>query len=64
MIEQRVGRLESQMDRALSDLTDIKVAIARVDAKLDSKVDYKWLTVYILGIAAVILREEILNLFK
>ena len=63
-MEHRIGRLETQMDRVLSELTDIKVLIASVDAKLDSKVDYKWLTVYILGIVAVILRDEILALFK
>lgn len=63
-MEQRIGRLEGQMDRVLSELTDIKVSIGRIDAKLDSKVDYKWLTVYVLGIVAVIMRTEIAALFQ
>lgn len=55
-MEQRVASLEK-------DMTDVKVALARIEAKLDSKIDYKWLTVYVLGLAAVILRAEIASLF-
>ncbi|MBL3587726.1 hypothetical protein JMM61_20655 [Rhodovulum sulfidophilum] len=59
MIEHRVGRLETQVDRLQSDMTDVKAALARIETKLDSKIDYKWLTVYVLGIIAVIMRSEI-----
>ena len=37
MLEQRVGRLENQMDRVLLDLSDIKSTIAHIDTKLDNK---------------------------
>lgn len=37
MLDQRVGRLEGQMDKVISELSDIKVTMARIDAKLDSK---------------------------
>ncbi|MBL3587428.1 hypothetical protein JMM61_18955 [Rhodovulum sulfidophilum] len=43
------------MDRLQSDMTDVKAALARIEAKLD----YKWLTVYVFGIIAVIMRSEI-----
>ena len=56
MLEKRVGKIES-------DLTDIKVELAKISAKLDSKVDYKWLTIYVLGIVAVIMRSEIAAFF-
>lgn len=62
-MEARVSRLESKMDRVEDRLTSIEVTLARIDAKLDSKVDYKWLTVYVLGIVAVIMRSEIASLF-
>lgn len=55
--------LERRVDKLDNDMVDIKVALARIEAKLDGKVDYKWLTVYVLGIAALILREEIARLF-
>jgi len=51
-MEQRVTKLEQ-------DLSEIRVTLARIDAKLDSKIDYKWLTIYVLGIVAVIMRSEI-----
>lgn len=50
---------QAQVDRLQSDMTDVKAALARIEAKLDSKIDYKWLTVYVLGIIAVIMRSEI-----
>lgn len=58
-MEQRIGRLEIKMDKVEDRLTSIEVLLARIDAKIDSKVDYKWLTVYVLGIIAVIMRSEI-----
>jgi flavin reductase (DIM6/NTAB) family NADH-FMN oxidoreductase RutF len=62
-MEQRIGRLETKMDGVEGRLTSIEVALARIEAKLDSKVDYKWLTIYVLGIVAVIMRNEIASLF-
>ena len=62
-MEARVSRIEDKMDRVEDRLTTIEVTLARIDAKLDSKVDYKWLTIYVLGIAAVIMRSEIASLF-
>lgn len=72
-MEERVTRLEIQVEHILQDtaalksdmtnvkdrLSDITAQLARIDAKLDSKIDYKWLTVYVLGIVAVIMRNEI-----
>lgn len=59
MLEMRVSNLESDMRQVRNDLNDIKVELAKISAKLDSKIDYKWLTVYVLGIVAVIMRSEI-----
>jgi len=56
MLENRVAKIET-------DLTDIKVELAKISTKLDAKIDYKWLTVYVLGIVAVIMRAEIAALF-
>ncbi len=77
-MEPRIAKLEVQMDAARDDLRSLKAAseslkdsvselkatVARIDAKLDSKIDYKWMTVYVLGIVAVIMREEIIGWFK
>lgn len=62
-MEARVGQLERSVDRIQTDVTDIRVSLARIEAKLDSKVDYKWLTIYVLGIVAVVLRNEIMAFF-
>jgi len=62
-MERRITRLEDDMREVKSDLTGIKVQLAKIDAKLDSKIDYKWLTIYVLGIIAVVLRNEIAALF-
>ena len=62
-MEARVARLEGKLDRVEDRLSSIEVMLARIDAKLDSKVDYKWLTVYVLGIVAVIMRSEIASFF-
>ncbi|MFV1644913.1 hypothetical protein VWZ82_12895 [Phaeobacter sp. JH20_41] len=74
-MEARVSRLESQVDKVEERLTSIEVTLARIEAKLDgkvdtiiatlrSKIDYKWITVYFLGIVAVILRSEIAAIFN
>lgn len=55
-MEARIAKLET-------DVTDIRVTLARIEAKLDSKIDYKWLTIYVLGIVAVVLRNEIAAFF-
>lgn len=62
-MEQRINRLEDDMKEVRKDLVDIKVSLARIEGTLASKVDYKWLTVYVAGIVAVIMREEIRALF-
>ncbi len=59
-----LGDLKSRAETASKDLSDIKTALARIEAELRHRVDYKWLTVYVLGIAALILREEIAALFR
>jgi hypothetical protein len=53
------GGMERRFEKIEGDLVDLKVLLARIEAKLDSKIDYKWLTLYVLGIVAVVLREEI-----
>lgn len=58
-MEKRLDRLETKFDGLEERLTRIEVSLAKIDAKLDSKIDYKWLTVYVLGIIAVIMRSEI-----
>lgn len=58
-MEARVTRLEGKLDKVEDRLASIEATLARIDAKLDSKIDYKWLTVYVLGIVAVIMRNEI-----
>lgn len=62
-LETQVGRLEGKMDKVNERLTSIEVTLATISAKLDSKVDYKWLTIYVLGIVAVIMRSEIAAFF-
>lgn len=53
-LEEDVKDIKSDMKSVRSDLTEIKVTLAGINAKLDSKVDYKWLfTVTGLLIAAV-----------
>lgn len=77
-MEPRIAKLEAQMEAARADLGDlkrdmgglraevgdIKVVLARIETALTSKIDYKWLTIYVMGIVALILREEIAALFK
>jgi len=58
-MDKRIDRLETKMDRVEERLTSIEVTLARIDTKLDAKIDYKWLTVYALGIVAAVLHAEI-----
>lgn len=62
-MEKRVEKLEASIDKVSERLTAIEVSLARIDTKLDSKIDYKWLAVYVFGIIAVVLRSEIASLF-
>lgn len=62
-LEAQVGRLENRMDKVSDHLNSIEVTLATINAKLDAKIDYKWLTVYVLGIVAVIMRSEIAAFF-
>ena len=67
----RIERLEDDMREVKADLkslgrdmSDIKTQLAVISAKLDGKIDYKWMSIYVLGIVAVIMREEIVGWFK
>ena len=62
-IQTDISQLRSEFSGLRSDIGDVRSTLAAISAKLDSKVDYKWLTIYIMGIVAVILREEIAALF-
>jgi hypothetical protein len=62
-VEDDLKELRLDVKSIKTDLSDIKVSLARIDAKLDAKVDYKWLTIYVLGIVAVVLRSEIIAFF-
>lgn len=71
MLAATVARLEDDMKEVKSDLrslrdsmSKIEVQLATISAKLDSKIDYKWMTIYVLGIVAVIMREEVISWFK
>lgn len=59
-----VGELKSDVKSLSRDMADVKVILARIEAELSHKVDYKWLTVYVLGLVAVLMREEILAFFR
>src|SRR5690606_15839716 len=57
MLAATVVRLEDDMKEVKSDLrslrdsmSKIEVQLATISAKLDSKIDYKWMTIYVLGI--------------
>jgi hypothetical protein len=63
-MEFRIKPLEDGMAEIRRDLTDIKVTLAEIKTELRHKIDYKWLTIYVLGIIAVVLREEIAALFR
>lgn len=62
-MEARFSRVEGELNDLRKDMTEVKVTLARIEATLSSKVDYKWMTAYVLGIAALVLREEIARLF-
>lgn len=64
MLEHRIGNLETDMREVKKDLTEIRVVLARIEAELGHKVSYKWLALYVLGLAAIILRSEIAALFS
>lgn len=62
-MDYRVNKLEDEMKAVRSDLTDIKVTLARIETELGHKISYKWMALYIAGLAAIILRTEIASLF-
>lgn len=64
LMEQRVANLENDMREVKKDLTDIKVLLAEIKTELNHKISYKWLSLYVVGLAALILRAEIATLFN
>ena len=58
-IKAGITDVKSDIRDIKSDMVDIKVMLATNSAKLDDKVGYKWMVLYVLGIIAVILRSEI-----
>lgn len=63
-MDHRITRLEAATDTMQRDISDIRTTLARIEAKLESKVDYKWMTLYVLGIVAAIMKDEIIALFR
>jgi len=63
-MEKRIDKLDAAVDSLRKDLTDIKVMLARMEADLSHKIDYKWMSAYVIGLAMLMLREEIAALFK
>jgi len=70
-MEQRVTALEVKVDRLIGDVSelrvgvsDIKTTLARIEGKLDSKVDWKWALGITVAIILVMLRAEILALLS
>lgn len=70
-MEARVSSLEVKTDRLISDVAelrsdmgDVKSTLARIEGKLDSKVDWKWATGIVAALMLVILRNEIMAFFS
>lgn len=70
-MDARVERLESDAHELRAEMRSLRdavggvaQAVARMEGKLDAKVDYKWMTVYVLGIVAALLKDEIIALFR
>jgi hypothetical protein len=63
-MEARVNRLEGRMDAVNDRLSSIEVTLARMEGKLDAKIDYKWTLAAVFGICALILRSEIASILS
>lgn len=62
-MEQKVAALEGRMSRVEDKLDRIAETVARIEGKLDAKVDYKWALAITTAIILVILRAEIMAAF-
>lgn len=60
----RIDALEKRMNRVEDKLDRIAETVARIEGKLDAKVDYKWALAITTAVILVILRAEILTLFS
>ncbi|MEL6646648.1 MAG: hypothetical protein AAFQ05_02895 [Pseudomonadota bacterium] len=58
------GGMERRIERLESDVADIKVTLARIEAKLDAKIDWRWMTALFSGLMIAILRHDILALLS
>ena len=65
-MEARVAKLEATVDAIKSDVSDLKSTLSRVQTDVAEMkgevrhlVSHKWLALYIAGLAALILRNEI-----
>lgn len=77
-MEPRIAKLEADVGHIQTDLIDIKAdmrdmkkelsqvakLVARIDGKLNSKVNYQWFIGFLFGLATLIMHEEIFSLFK
>lgn len=60
-LEDDVSEIKSDMKSMRSDMTDIKVILARIESELSHKVSYTWMAIFFIGIASLILREQIME---
>jgi len=58
-MEIRLDHLEKRMDRVEDKLDVLTVMVARIEGKLDAKVDYKWALAITTAIILIMLRAEI-----
>lgn len=70
-MEARVARLEAQVDAIRDDIAEIKSSlkqispdVAEMKGEMRHLISYKWMALYIAGLAALILRHEIIALFS
>ncbi len=68
-MEARIARLESDVEHIKTDVAQLKkdvgqlkVDVATIKERLEHVVTHKWLAIYFAGLAALILRKEIISL--
>lgn len=69
-MEARVAKLEANVDAMRADITDVRSSLSRIQPDVSEMkgevrhlVSHKWLAICIAGLAALILRNEIISLF-